>query len=296
MIALPPSRPANGYAEALQRAQTFMALDDESIMPRARSALLDHGERTPLAIVCFHGITNNPAQYEGFAPMLHERGANVFVPRMPEHGASDRMTDRLSKLTAEAVLASAGEAVDIAFGLGERVGLIGISMGGMLAAYFAQYRSIAVAVPVAPDFALVQMPYGVSRLFAWIVLKAPNFFFWWNPRTRSSMRPSTAYPRCSTHALMQTLRIGDDVHRAAPARAPLAERIVAVVNRCDPAVNNEVTAEICMAWSTWNRSDVRYVELRNLPENHDIIDPQNPLARTGLVYPTLLEALGVGGA
>jgi alpha-beta hydrolase superfamily lysophospholipase len=270
-----------------------MALDDETIMPRARTALLDHGERTPLAVVCFHGITNNPAQYETFAPMVYERGANVFVPRMPEHGAADRMTDRLSNLTAEALLASAEEAVDIACGLGERVGVVGISMGGMLAAYFAQYRSIAVGAPVAPDFALVQMPYGVSRMFASIIRKLPDFFFWWDPRARLRMRPLAAYPRCSTHALMQTMRVGDDVYRAAKVRAPLAERIVAVVNRCDPAVNNDVTLEICEEWSSWNRSRVSYVELRNLPENHDIIDPQNPRARTELVYPKLLEALNV---
>ena len=293
MIALPASRPANGYADAIARGRAFIGLDDETIMPCARTKLLDHGERTPLAVVCFHGITNNPAQYDVLAPMLYERGANVFIPRLPEHGDADRMTDRLSKLTAEALLAGAAEAVDIACGLGERVGVVGISMGGMLAAYFAQYRSIAVGVPVAPDFALVQMPYGVSRLFAWIIRKLPNFFFWWDRRARLRMRPLAAYPRCSTHALMQTMRVGDDVYRAARLRAPLAERIVAVVNRCDPAVNNEVTLEICTEWSTWNRGRVSYVELRNLPENHDILDPQNPRARTELVYPKLLEALNV---
>ncbi|MBV8148711.1 MAG: alpha/beta fold hydrolase [Candidatus Eremiobacteraeota bacterium] len=293
MIALPASCPASGYDDALFRAKAFMALDDETIMPRARTALLDHGAPTPLAVVCFHGITNNPAQYEAFAPMLYERGANVFIPRMPEHGDNDRMTGRISKLTAEALLASAEEAVDIACGLGERVGIVGISMGGMLAAYFAQYRSIAVGVPVAPDFALVQMPYGVNRFFAWMIRKLPDFFFWWDPRTRGRMRPLGAYPRCSTHALMQTLRVGDDVYQAAKVRAPLAERIVAVVNRCDPAVNNEVTLEVCTEWSSWNRSRVSYVELRDLPENHDIIDPQNPHARTELVYPKLLEALNL---
>jgi esterase/lipase len=293
MIASPASRPANDYAGALERARAFMALDDETILPRARTALLEHGKRTPLVIVCFHGITNNPAQYEGLAPMLYERGANVFIPRMPEHGDRDRLTDRISKLTAEALLASAGEAVDLAFGLGERVGVVGISMGGMLSAYFAQYRSIAVAVPVAPDFALLQLPYGVSHLFARLIRRLPDFFFWWDPRSRERQRPATAYPRCSTHALMQTLRIGDDVYRAAQARAPLAERIVAVVNRCDPAVNNDVTAQICSEWSAWDKSAVGYLELRSLPENHDIIDPQNPRAQTQIVYPKLLEALGL---
>jgi alpha-beta hydrolase superfamily lysophospholipase len=270
-----------------------MALDDDSIMPQARTALLDCGKRTPLAVVLFHGITNNPAQYAELAPLVHKTGANVFVPRMPEHGDKDRLTTRLAKLTAEALLASANEAVDIACGFGERVALLGISMGATLCAYFGQYRSIAMAVPVAPDFALLQLPYGVSRLLARIFLALPNFFFWWDPRAGIKQRPLTAYPRCSTHALMQTLRVGDDVFVAAKQRRPLAERIVTVVNRVDPAVNNEATREIASEWCGWSRNGVAYVEMRNLPENHDIIDPANPLARTDLVYPKLLEILGI---
>jgi len=291
MVAVPPSHPASSYDEAVARARAFMALDDDGIMPQARTALLDHGARTPLAVVLFHGITNNPAQYVELAPLVRKTGANVFVPRMPEHGDKDRLTPRIAKLTAEALLASASEAVDIAFGLGERVALLGISMGGTLAAYFGQYRSIATAIPVAPDFALLQLPYGVSHFLSRLFLKLPNFFFWWDPRAGIQQRPLTAYPRCSTHALMQTLRIGDDVRVAAKQRKPFAERIVTVVNRCDPAVNNEVTKEIAQEWSAWNRDGVRYLELRKLPENHDIIDPANPLARTGLVYPKLLEIL-----
>jgi esterase/lipase len=293
MLALPDSRPAADYAEALARAQAMMALDDANILPEARTALFDHGARAPLAVVLFHGYTNNPAQYSKFAPMLHERGVNVLVPRMPEHGDKDRMTKRLEKLTAEEILASANEAVDIAFGLGERVGVLGISMGGSLCAYFAQHRNIAISVPVAPEFGLLQLPYGVSRALAWLIKLVPNFFLWWDPRLKASLQPKTAYPRFSTHALMQTLRIGDDVHATSEKHRQLAERIVPVVNRCDPAVNNEVTQEIATNWAGWKRDGVEYVEMRNLPEWHDIIDWRNPKASVDIVYPRLLLALGV---
>jgi esterase/lipase len=293
MTASIASKPATSYAEAVDRAQAFMARDDESILPQARTALLSHGAQRPLAVVLFHGFTNNPAQYAAFAPLVYERGPNVFVPRMPEHGDRDRMTKRLAHLTAKMVLASANEAVDIACGLGERVAVLGISMGGSLSAYFGQFRAIELAVPVAPDFALLQLPYLVSRLLARVVLLLPNFFMWWDPRERIHHRPYTAYPRFSTHALMQTLRIGDEVYAAARQRPQLTTRIVTIVNRADPAVNNEVTRAVCAQWQRWNPQGVDYVELHDLPENHDIIDPGNPLARTGLVYPKLLEALGL---
>jgi esterase/lipase len=255
--------------------------------------LFDHGRRTPLAVVLFHGFTNNPAQYARFAPLLYERGANVFVPRMPEHGDRDRMTARLAGLTAEMLLASATESIDLAYGLGERVATLGISMGGTLTAYFAQFRDIAVAVPVAPDFALLQLPYSISHLLERVLLRLPNVFLWWDPRAGARHPPITAYPRFSTRALMQTLRIGDEVYVAARRHRPRATRIVTIVNRTDPAVNNEVTRQVYLDWQQWNGDGVAWVELRNLPENHDIIDPQNPLARTGLVYPKLLEALRV---
>ena len=270
-----------------------MARDGGVILPAARTALLDHGRRTDLAVVLLHGYTNSPAQYAEFAPMLFERGPNVFVPRMPEHGDRNRLTDRIAGLTAAALLQCVGEALDIASGLGERVGVLGISMGAILAAYVAQYRPVAIAVPVAPDFALLDLPYPISRLVAGVLAALPNFFLWWDPRERAHHRPLTAYPRFSTRALAQTLRISDDVYAAVRRQPPCAARIVTIVNRCDPAVNNEVTREVTTQWRGWNPPAVEYVELRRLPENHDIVDPQNPLARTELVYPRLLRALGV---
>jgi hypothetical protein len=167
-------------------------------------------------------------------------------------------------------------------------------MGGCLAAYFAQFRRIALAVPVAPDFSLLQLPYPVSRLGSKLLRVLPNFFLWWDPRVRNRQLPATAYPRFSTRALAQTLRIGDDVHAAARRESPLARRIVTMVNRTDPAVNNEVARDVSEEWADRRGGqEVEYVELRGLPANHDIIDPENPLARTDLVYPKLLEALGV---
>ncbi|HTU83813.1 MAG TPA: alpha/beta fold hydrolase [Candidatus Acidoferrales bacterium] len=287
--------PAATYEEAVERAAAFAAADDDRILPEARTVLLAGGAKTPLAVVLFHGITNNPAQYSQFAPQLRAQGVNVFVPRMPFHGYKDRMTSDIAKLTSEMLLERATEAVDVACGLGDRVGVAGISMGGSIAAYFAQHRAIDVAVPIAPDFALLQLPYVASYAAERVLLWLPNMFFWWDPRVRGRQEPHTAYPRCSTHALMQTMRIGDDVYRACRKEPPRAGRIATVVNPSDPAVNNEVTRDVCEAWSGWG-VPVRYVELRRLPENHDIVDPRNPLARTQLVYPKLLELLLQTGA
>jgi carboxylesterase len=297
MLASPAAKPAASYDEALRRARAVAALDDDTIADYARTRLLEHGERRSYAVVLLHGLTNNPNQYAKLALQVFELGANVFVPRMPEHGDKDRLTKRIASLTAERLLESTNEALDIACGLGERVIVSGISMGGLLSAYFGQYRSdVHTAVPIAPDFSLLQLPYGVTRMISVLLGVLPNFFVWWDPRVRDAQMPKTAYPWFSTRALLQTLRVGEDVYAAARREPVKAERIATVVNRTDPAVNNEVTSSVVSAWRARRNGGIEYVELNSLPENHDIIDPANPQERTDIVYPKLIEILGISRA
>ena len=287
-----PNGASRSFDEALQAALALCARDGLEILPEARTQLLAYGRQTQLAAVLFHGLTNNPAQYTQFAPLLHAHGVNVLVPRLPEHGYRDRLTTRIAAVSAGQLLAVAAEAVTIAGGLGERVAVLGISMGGLIAAYFAQFHAVDIAVPVAPSFALLRLPYGANRILRRIALALPNAFVWWDPRLRTNEVPITAYPRFSTHALARSLGIGEVVYAAAGREPPLARRIVTIVNRNDPAVNNAVTARISAAWSA-HRAGITYVELTGLPRMHDIVDPQQPHTKTDRVYPKLLEALDV---
>jgi esterase/lipase len=288
----PRLQPARSYAEAIERVRAFQTFDDERILPQARTALLDHGERAALAVVLLHGFTNHPGQYREFAPLVHARGANVLIPRMPEQGDRDRLTRRMSRLTAEALLARASDAVDIACGLGERVYVAGISSSGLLCAYFAHYRAdVARAVAIAPVFGMLQLPYSVTYALTRLLLTLPDMYMWWDPRQKEKQRPATAYPWFSTHALAQTLRIGEDVYRAARRHAAAGGSIVLVTNAQDPAVNNAVTHRVAAAWNERRTGFASELILTDLPRNHDIIDPDNPNARTDLVYPRLLEAI-----
>lgn len=274
----------------MQRVRALQSRDDDRILPEARTALLDRGSRTPLAVVLLHGLTNHPGQYREFGPMVYERGANVLIPRLPEQGDRDRMTRRLAGLTAEALLNSASEAVDIACGLGERVCVLGISTSGLLCAYFAQYRSdVARTIPVAPVFAMLHLSYRVSRAIERAALLLPNFFLWWDPTKQAAQLPPTAYPQFPTHALAQCLRIGDDVYRKSQQSGIAAKSVIMVTNAHDPAVNNAVTDAVVRNWQQRAAGDAAEYRFTDLPRNHDIIDPANPVPRIDLVYPRLLE-------
>jgi hypothetical protein len=89
--------------------------------------------------------------------------------------------------------------------------------------------------------------------------------------------------------------LSDAVYGAARSSAPAAARITTISNRRDPAVNHKVTEKVVSLW-TDRRGDgtVSLVDIEGLPANHDIVDPDNPLARTDLVYPVLLNALLAG--
>ena len=293
MLQSPRLAPARDYGEAVRRVEALQAMDGRDIVPQARSALLTHGHRTPLCAVLLHGFTNHPGQYVQFAPLVHAAGANVLVPRLPLQGYRDRMTTALAKLTAEQLLDAASAAVDIACGLGERVCVLGISSSGVLCAYFAQHRSdVALAVGVAPVFGLLQLPYAVSRAITRAALVLPNRFLWWDPRIKMAQHPVTAYPRFPTRALAQTLRISDDVYDTAKRSAPRAGHAVLVCNQHDPAVNNHITQRVVQRWNLNLPGSAEQFTFTGLPHNHDIIDPDNPAARTGIVYPKLLELIG----
>jgi alpha-beta hydrolase superfamily lysophospholipase len=268
--------------------------DPALVAPYAQPVRLDHGARATLCVVLFHGLTNNPAQFSELAPMIFARGANVLVPRMPFHGYADRMTGALANLTARGLIAAANEAVETAKTLGERVAVLGISMGGLLCAQIAQQRDdVDLSIPIAPDFGLLRFPRSLSSCLERVLLALPNVFLWWDPRVREKMLPDTAYPRFATHALMQTLRIGDAVYRAAKNDVPAARRITMVVNPRDPAVNDAVARSVVQRWQRSRRDGITCVELQGLAANHDIIDPRNPMQQTALVYPKLIELLGL---
>ena len=293
MLDVPVSRPSSTYEEGCERAGAILARDDERIVPQARSALLTAGARSDLAVVLFHGFTNHPGQFAQFAPLLTSSGVNVVIPRMWGHGYRDRLTHVLADFDMSKALCAAYEGVDAACGLGRNVAVLGISLGGVIAAHLAQHRpDVALAVPIAPDIAILGLSYGLSRLAGATMRVLPNRFLWWDPRVKEAQRPASAYPQFPTHALGRTLKLSDAVYGAARVGAPAARRIATISNRRDPAVNHRVTEALVRYWQG-RRDDgsITLDEIEGLPANHDIVDPDNPLARTELVYPVLLATL-----
>lgn len=294
---LPAARPATSYDEALARVAALVAHDDGPLHPNGAMRLLTHGSQVDEAVVLHHGYTNCPQQFILLGRLLHERGANVLIPRMPYHGLADRLTPALARLTAADMAGLASEAADIAHGLGRRVTVAGLSAGGVMGAWVAQFRpDVARTVVISPSFGIYVVPSGLTAPARLLLNGLPNRFIWWDPRLGANAPgPPHAYPRFSTHSLGQTLRLGAFVLGAARHKAPACQDIVVLTNRADIAVNRAATRAIVGAWRRRSGQGVGWYEFApSLKLIHDLIDPTQAGQRTELVYPVLLDLITQG--
>jgi alpha-beta hydrolase superfamily lysophospholipase len=226
-----------------------------------------------------------------------ERGFHVFIPRLPYHGYADRMTTAHRHLTARELVDATAECVDLAAGLADEVTVSGISMGGILAIWAAQFRDVALAAPIAPAIGVRFLPHAISGLVFGVMARLPNRFIWWDPRVKRDLPgPPYAYPRFSTHALAATQQLALDLVEVAREGPPRARSVLMISNAADLAVNNRAAKLLVSRWRAAGARNVQLFEFpRHLKLFHDLVDPLQPNARPELVHP-LLEEMLLSGA
>ena len=294
LVARP--RPASSYAEALERLTALQAQEASGHNPLCHTQLLTYGQRTERVIAFIHGYTNCPLQFARLAEQFHQLGYNTLTVLLPYHGLADRLTDAHRRLTAEELVAYADEVVDIARGLGKHVTVLGLSGGGMVAAWTAQARSdVDLAVIIAPNFGFKAVPRRLTRLAANLVLLAPDVVLWWNPLEREKGRLPHVYPRFTLHGLTQQWRLGFAARKRAERQPPGARSILVITNAHDLAVDNAAIARMVARWRAWGASPVRTYEFpAELRLLHDMIDPGHAGQRVDVVYPKLMELVTEG--
>src|SRR5712692_6406083 len=207
-------RVQTSFEASLNAARELQRCEQASpkINPACGSILLEHGHRTPRAVAFMHGITSSPVQFHDLGALFHARGYNVFIPRMPRHGYTDRLIHDPANLTVAEFKAYASQTVDIARGLGDHLTVAGLSVSGVLTAWCAQTRAdVDLAVPIAPAFAPHVVPFPLVPGLARLLNLLPNFFVWWDFRLRARVGHACSYPRFSTHAMAESFHLGLEV-------------------------------------------------------------------------------------
>lgn len=286
-----PVSPARDHDEALARFHRTRAGTDPGIRADCLPRLFTHGHRVERAVVLLHGFTNCPKQFDSLAVLLHERGFNVYLPRVPRHGASDRMTTALAELTAEELAACAQSALDLARGLGDRVTVVGLSSAAVAAAWVAARRSdVDDAVLIAPSLGPRGIPAFWTRRLTSTLLVVPNFFVWWDPTLKERLPgPTQSYPRFSSRALAQVYRLGFDVTASARNAKPAARRVTVVSSASDEVVSRSDIHDLIRRWRE-HGAEVREFEFpESLGISHDMIDPEQPYQNVGITYPVIVR-------
>ncbi|HVE13315.1 MAG TPA: alpha/beta hydrolase family protein, partial [Elusimicrobiota bacterium] len=123
----PPLAPALARFEAEFRAPARLAGVAEAKLP---AVLSPAGRRTPLVFVLVHGLGESPAGMERLARLLAEQGHNVVSTLLSGHGSTSEALEGVPLARWDQ---DVDRAAAFARELGERVVLVGFSLGGNLA-------------------------------------------------------------------------------------------------------------------------------------------------------------------
>lgn len=127
------------YDQAVSRIDDQVAHDtSRGVTEACQSTLLTHGDRTAETVVFFHGVRMCPNQFDEITQYFFEQGYNVYTPVAPAHGTADPLAH--AEVRADDLVDYVNESVTTATGLGEEVGVVGLSGGGLLGTWAAQYR------------------------------------------------------------------------------------------------------------------------------------------------------------
>jgi carboxylesterase len=194
------------------------------------------------------------------------------------------------------LLDQAAIGLDIASGLGDHISLVGLSGGAVAAAWMAQNRDgIESVVLVSPFFGSHGHPVALIDGISAVLTRAPNFYFWKNDKEKEAIAgPSYAYPRFGTRCLADTIELSRDVRDHLASHPLRVSRMAILISAGDKGANSEQTNQLTAQWERKNPGRVsiyEFPEALGIP--HDMIDPNQPDAKTQITYPKVLEFLRV---
>ena len=286
--------PTTDYETAMVRFAQVQAQEeaDETLNPVCRSKLLTHGSKTERVIILMHGMTNCPQQFVELAPRFYEQGYNVLIPRMPHNGLADPDTDDLRYLKAAELRDCSNTMVDIARGLGDHVTYLGLSVGGLMAAWVAQYRAdVNKAVIIAPSFTISpRLGVVLSKVAMRLFLILPNIM---TQRLKPFKDgPDHNYLGFASRGVGEMMRFGFSVYNTSKKTSAAAQSVLIITNAADVAVNNKITLKVAQRWQTNGLEQLDKYEFdAKYKLIHDLIDPGQKLQKVDVSYPILFELL-----
>jgi len=287
---LAPAPADLAYPDAVARIELRQQQDDSVAVANGRSIFMTRGERAPRVYVLLHGFTDAPTQFAAIGAHLFADGANVYIPRLPHHAERVAPLRAISQVRADELARFADSTAAIARGLGDTIVVVGLSAGGVLAGWIAQFHpEVQRAVLIAPAIA----PGSISDDGGALVLlasKLPDVHRMSAPV--DTTRPENV-PGFTTRGLAELLRLGRQVRGAAGRTAPGAREIVMLLNEGDRTVSQDASLDLAQRWMDHGATVAayRFDAASRLP--HNVMELTSRGGNTDLVYP-VVEALARG--
>jgi len=272
--------PVANYRSAIDQVERRQAADDRVVAPGGRTVLLTHGAPTPRVDVLLHGFTDSPSQFTELADSLYQRGDNVYVPRLPHHAERSGDARALAGMTAVQLRQTADSAADVAAALGDTVVVVGLSVGGTMAAWMGQHRpEVRRVVMIAPAFEAGRVPSRLEGLLINLTERLPNVT---RRSAPDSARPDRN-PGFATHALAEVLRLGKAVEKTADRAPPKAAEFAFMLNDLDRTVSMAGSLKVAKEWDAHGARVSVYAFPASLGLPHNVLDGREPGGQPALV-------------
>jgi len=235
--------------------------------------------------VLLHGFTDSPAQFAELADSLYQRGDNVYVPRLPHHAERSGDARALAGMTAVQLRQTADSAADVATALGDTVVVVGLSVGGTMAAWMGQHRpEVRRVVMIAPAFEAGRVPSRLEGFLINLTERLPNVT---RRSAPDSARPDRN-PGFATHALAEVLRLGKSVEKTADRAPPKAAEFEFMLNDLDRTVSSAGSLKVAKEWDAHGARVSVYAFPGSLRLPHNVLDGREPGGQPALVLPEVI--------
>ena len=281
-----PIAPPPTYEDVIARVARRQATDDSVVAQGGRSILLTHDRRTPRVYVLLHGFTNSPSQFQEVGERLFAiTGDNVYIPRLPRHAERETPVRALSRVRADELTMFADSVVDVARGLGDSVVVVGMSAGGSITAWIAQWRAdVQRAVLIAPALGTGLLSEDQGRELVDIASILPNI-------TRTT-KPDTTRPDMvqgtTSRGLAEVLSLGQRVRDQAVQFQPRVREIVFLINERDRTVSEKASLDLAQQWFDQGASVLVYKFPASAKLPHNVMEANRRGGNTGMVHPIVM--------
>ena len=287
------SRPKTDISreQAVSTIERMQTGETRTINPLCKTRLLEQPKPTGKVLVIFHGFTNCPQQFEQIGQQFYELGYTVIIPRMPYHGEANRNGWALVAAQPEEYIAFADSMVNTAHGFGDKVDVLGLSAGGLLAAWVAQERNdVNRVMVIAPNFHHPDMTTTWAKPTTYLAGHLP-LFIWWDDQAKAELAgPDYAYPGFPLTAMGAFFTISHAILDEPPDERN-DNTIIIVNNDEDKAINREMMQQYIDLTKSQAKKTVLYDFPQGVVKAHDIIDPNQVDENVEAVYPKLIDLM-----